>query len=56
MPAKSKSQFRLFKAVEKGDVQIPGLSKKEAKEYTKGQSPKDLPESKRFRKLFPKQK
>ena len=44
MPAKSKKQYRLMKAVESGDVKVKGLSKEEAREYTKGQSPKSLPE------------
>lgn len=43
MPAKSKKQFKFMKAVESGSVKAPGLSKKEAAEYTKGQSPKKLP-------------
>lgn len=45
-PAKSKSQYRLMKAVENGNVKLPGLSKEQAKEYTSGQSPKKLPEKK----------
>ena len=57
MPAKSKSQFRLMKAVESGSVKLPGLSKKEAKEYTESNKGKKayskLPE-KRFGKLFKK--
>lgn len=44
MPAKSKKQFRFMKAVESGSVKKKGLSKKEAKEFTEGQSPKKLPE------------
>lgn len=43
MPATSKKQFRFMKAVEHGDAKAPGLSKAEAKEHTKGQSPKNLP-------------
>lgn len=50
MPAKSKKQFRFMKAVESGSVKAKGLSKKEAKEYTKGQSPKRLPESAKKKK------
>jgi hypothetical protein len=34
MPAKSKAQFRFMKAVESGSLKVPGLSKKEAKEFT----------------------
>lgn len=52
MPAKSKAQFRFMKAAESGNIKVPGLSKKEAKEYTQGQSPKGLPEKKhKFSKL-----
>lgn len=36
MPAISQQQFKLMKAVESGSVKLPGLSKEEAKEYTKG--------------------
>lgn len=43
-PAKSRAQFRFMKAVESGSVKAPGLSRKEAREYTEGQSPKGLPE------------
>lgn len=44
MPATSKKQYRFMKAVEGGYIKAPGLSKKEAKEYTRGQSTKNLPE------------
>lgn len=45
MPAKSAKQFRFMKACEHDPKSCPpGLSPKEAKEYTKGQSPKSLPE------------
>lgn len=47
MPAKSKAQFRLMKAIEQGDVKVEGLSKKKAKEYTKGQKYKTLPSTKK---------
>lgn len=46
MPAKSKAQFRFMKAVESGKVKAKGLSKKEAKEYTKSNTGE-----KRFSKL-----
>lgn len=46
MPAKSKAQFRFMKAVESGSIEAPGLSKKEAKEYTKGNVGKN-----RFKRL-----
>ena len=46
MSAKSKQQFKFMKAVESGSLKVPGLSKKEAKEYTKGNVGK-----KRFAKL-----
>ena len=46
MPAKSKAQFRFMEAVAHGDAKIKtkGLSKSQAAEYVKGQSPKGLPE------------
>lgn len=43
-PAVSRKQFKLMKAVARGDAKALGLSKKEAAEYVKGQSPKGLPE------------
>ena len=48
MPAKSKAQFRFMKAVCYGTAKAKpkGLSKKDACEYVKGQSPKGLPERK----------
>lgn len=46
MPAKSKQQFKFMKAVESGSIKQPGLSKKEAAEFTKGNVG-----SKRFSKL-----
>lgn len=47
MPAKSRKQFRWFKAVEAveaGDVKAPGLSPREAGEMVAGQSQIGLPE------------
>ena len=44
MPAKSKRQFRMMQAVAHGSAKVGGLSKGEAAEYVKGQSPKGLPE------------
>ena len=44
MPARSRKQFRLFKAVEAGDAKLPGLSQRAAGEMTAGQSPVGLPE------------
>ena len=46
MPHKttSKAQFRLFKAVEAGDVKLPGLPAHKAAEMTAGQSQAGLPE------------
>lgn len=35
MPVVSKKQFKFMKAAEAGDIKVPGLSKKEAKEMTK---------------------
>ena len=44
MPAKSKKQFRLMQAAAHGKAKVKGLSKGEAAEFVKGQSPKGLPE------------
>ncbi len=49
MVAVSKSQFRLMKAVEKGSLKVPGLSKKEAQEFTEKNKGK-----KRYSKLLEK--
>lgn len=46
MPVVSKRQFRFMHAVASGSVKKAGLSKSEAAEYVKGQSPKGLPEKK----------
>ena len=45
MPAKSKSQFRLMKAIAEGTYPsgYRGISKKVAKEFVDHQSPKGLP-------------
>ena len=46
MPAKSKQQFKLMKGIAEGSIKLrAGLlaSKKVAREYVKGQSPKGLP-------------
>lgn len=44
MPAVSKSQFRLFKGICEGSIDpIPGMTRQQACEYVKGQSPKGLP-------------
>lgn len=45
MPAVSKAQFRFMKAVESGTIKSKGLSKKEAKDFTKDMT------KKRFSKL-----
>lgn len=45
MPVRSKAQYRLMKAVESGSAKVPGLSKEEAKDFTKGMT------SKRWSKL-----
>jgi hypothetical protein len=50
MPAKSKKQFRFMKAVESGAIKKKGLSKEEAREYTEGQSPGNLPEKAKKKK------
>ena len=46
MPATSKRQFRFFQAVAAGKAKKKpkGLSRAEAKEYVRGQSPTGLPE------------
>ena len=44
MPATSRKQFRLMKAVESGAVKLPGLSPAKAAEFTAGQSSAGLPE------------
>lgn len=45
MPAKSKKQFRFMQAAAHGTLRKKpkGLSRAEAKEFVKGQSPKGLP-------------
>lgn len=45
MPATSKSQFKLFKAICEGNLPDGhrGISKEVACEFVKGQSPKGLP-------------
>lgn len=48
MPARSKVQFRLMKGIAEGSIKPRGtLTKKVAREYVKGQSPKGLPKRKR---------
>jgi hypothetical protein len=47
MPAKSKAQFRFFKAVETGKIKVPGVGKRKARDWTKGVKPSRLPEKKR---------
>jgi len=49
MPAKSKKQFKLMKGIAEGGIKPrKGLpSKKVAKEFVKGQSPKGLPTKKK---------
>ena len=43
MPATSKKQFRFMKAVEEGDIKKKGLSKEEARDFTRGVKPSSLP-------------
>jgi len=52
MPAKSRSQFRLMKAIAEGTYSsgYRGISKKVAKEFVNHQSPKKLPEKVRKKK------
>ena len=48
MPARSKQQFKLMKGIATGSIKPRGtLTKKVAREYIKGQSPKGLPRRKR---------
>jgi hypothetical protein len=47
MPATSKKQFAFMQAVAHGNIKKKGLSKKKAKEFVAGQSPKGLPTRKR---------
>lgn len=44
MPSKSKAQYRFMQGVAHGTIKKEGLSKKEAAEYIRGQSPKGLVE------------
>lgn len=46
MPAKSKAQFRYMEGVAHGSIKAKGLSRSQAAEYVRGQSPKGLPERK----------
>lgn len=50
MPAVSKQQFRLMKQCAEGGPCPPGLSRKEAAEFVRGQSPAGLPEKKQATK------
>lgn len=51
MPAKSKAQYRFMQAIAHGVVtRKKGPSRKAAKEFIKGQSPKGLPKRKRRKK------
>ena len=47
MPATSRAQYRLMRAVASGDAHLPGMTKKQGEEYVAGQSPKGLPERKK---------
>ncbi len=47
VPVKSRAQLRFMQAVAHGSAKAPGLSKTEAAELVKGQSPKGLPARKR---------
>jgi len=48
MPAKSKAQFRLMKGIAEGSISPKnGITKKMAKEFIQGQSPKSLPQRKK---------
>jgi len=56
MPAKSKAQFKLMKAIAEGTYPsgYRGISKKVAKEFVDHQSPKGLPSRKKKSKLTKK--
>ena len=47
MPAKSKAQFKFFKAVESGKVKLPGVGKRKARDWTQGVKVSRLPERKK---------
>ena len=47
MPATSRAQFRFMKWIASGRGEARGLSRAKAKEFTEGQSYKDLPEKKK---------
>jgi hypothetical protein len=47
MPAKSKAQMKFMGAVAGGAIKKPGLSKKEAREFIRGQKMKNLPKRKK---------
>jgi len=49
MPARSKQQFKLMKGIAEGGIKHrPGLpSRKVAKEFIRGQSPRGLPRKRR---------
>lgn len=58
MPAKSKAQFKLMKAICEGTYPsgYRGISKKVACEYIKGQKPKGLPRHVKKKKKSTKKK
>ena len=58
MPAKSKAQFRLMKAICEGTYPSGhrGISKKVACEFVKGQKPGGLPQKKKPKSNYPKKK
>ena len=48
MPAESRAKFKLMKGIAEGSIKPKGtLTRKVAREYIKGQSPKGLPKRKR---------
>lgn len=51
MPVRSKAQLRFMKAVASGSIKSPGLSKKEAEEFSSGAKVKELPEKVKFSKI-----
>lgn len=59
MPAKSRAQWRMMKAISHGSIKRAGLTAKKASEYVSHQSQKGLPEKvpkRKFKYTPPKKK
>jgi hypothetical protein len=54
MPSMSKSQYRLFKAIENGDLKKEGISKEKAAEFTRPVETKE--KFKKLKERFSKKK